>query len=71
MVSGKDLELAQVSVIGSLLLEPELIGEVLLRLPDRDFLSGTCRRTQGGVAAFENHGRTWAAYRDRPKAPAR
>ena len=30
-----------------------------------------CRRAQGGVAAFENHGRTWAAYRDRPKAPAR
>ena len=30
-----------------------------------------CRRAQGGVAAFENHGKTWAAYRDRPKTPAR
>ena len=32
---------------------------------------GTQAAIKGGVAAFENHGRTWAAYRDRPKAPAR
>lgn len=58
MVSGKDLELAQVSVIGSLLLEPELIGEVLLRLPDRDFLSGTCRRTYQVIRSLFQAGET-------------
>ena len=58
MVSAKDLELAQVSVIGSLLLEPSLTGEVLLRLPDGDFLSDVCRTVYQAIRALFQAGET-------------
>lgn len=58
MVSEKDLELAQVSVIGSVLLEPELAGEILLRLPDGDFLSTVCRQAYQTIRALFQAGET-------------
>lgn len=58
MVSEKDLELAQVSVIGSVLLEPELAGEILLRLPDGDFLSTVCRQAYQAIRALFQAGET-------------
>ena len=43
MVAATDTLTAQVSVLGALLIEPGLIGEVLLKTQDNDFTDNRCR----------------------------
>lgn len=58
MVAADELELAQVSVLGSLLIEPGLTGEVLQKLPEGDFLSSRCRQVYQAVRALFLAGET-------------
>lgn len=58
MVSEKDFELAQVSVLGSILLEPKLTGEVLLKLQDQDFISPKCRMVYQAIRGLFAAGET-------------
>ena len=43
MSSDRDMLSAQWSVLGSMILEPKLVGEVIARTSDRDFLDRRCR----------------------------
>lgn len=43
MSSDRDMLSAQWSVLGSMILEPKLVGEVIARTGDRDFLDRRCR----------------------------
>lgn len=43
MVNGGDVELAQAAVLGAALIDESLVGELTLKVEDRDFATPKCR----------------------------
>ena len=54
----QDMEAAQEAVLGSLLISPELVGEVLVQVQDRDFVNATHRLTFQAIRGLFLEGKT-------------
>ena len=54
----QDMEAAQEAVLGSLLISPELVGEVLAQVQDRDFVNPRHRMTYQAIRQLFVTGQT-------------